>query len=104
MRRQPQWLFEAPFSSEGTFNNSFNSQDFLHPGNWEQPQGYLSSEYEYEYVPSSVRRAFENSVRQADWRNAYLNLNGLNMYEMLRALDGLSPDSLTELWKKSFSF
>jgi len=35
---------------------------------------------------------FEQAVVRNDWRQAFLNLNGLNMYEMLRALDGLSPD------------
>jgi flagellum-specific peptidoglycan hydrolase FlgJ len=44
------------------------------------------------YVPSSTRVRFEQAVVRDDWRQAFLNLNGLNMYEMLRALDGLSPD------------
>jgi flagellum-specific peptidoglycan hydrolase FlgJ len=44
------------------------------------------------YVPSLTRRRFEEAAGQNDWREAFLNLNGLNMYEMLRALDGLSPD------------
>ncbi len=44
------------------------------------------------YAPSSTRVRFEQAVVRNDWRQAFLNLNGLNMYEMLRALDGLSPD------------
>jgi len=39
-----------------------------------------------------TRVRFEQAVVSNDWRQAVLNLNGLNMYEMLRALDGLSPD------------
>jgi flagellum-specific peptidoglycan hydrolase FlgJ len=44
------------------------------------------------YAPSLTRVRFEQAVVGNDWRQAFLNLNGLNMYEMLRALDGLSPD------------
>jgi hypothetical protein len=44
------------------------------------------------YTPSSTRVKFERAALVGDWREALLNLNGLNMYEMLRALDGLSPD------------
>ena len=43
------------------------------------------------YTPSLTRVRFEEAVVHNDWRQAFLNLNGLNMYEMLRALDGLSP-------------
>jgi hypothetical protein len=44
------------------------------------------------YVPSLTRRRFDEAAARNDWREAFLNLNGLNMYEMLRALDGLAPD------------
>ncbi|QLE55452.1 hypothetical protein [Nostoc sp. TCL26-01] len=89
MNRQ-QWLFEAPL----TF-----SENSIHPKlevEWEFP--------EYEYIPSSVRRAFENAVKISDWRSAYLNLNGLNMYEMLRALDDLPSGRLDLLWANRLSF
>lgn len=49
------------------------------------------------YTPSVVRTRFEDAVSRRDWGAAYRNLNGLNMYEMLRALDHLSPASRTEL-------
>jgi hypothetical protein len=44
------------------------------------------------YTPSPTRVKFEQAVYRSDWLQAFLNLNGLNMYEMLRALDGLSPE------------
>ena len=44
------------------------------------------------YTPSLTRGRFEAAVVRGDWREAFLNLNGLNMHEMLRALDGLAPD------------
>ncbi len=49
------------------------------------------------YAPSATRLRFQNAVGQSDWREAFLNLNGLNMYEMLRALDDLPPDRRSEL-------
>jgi flagellum-specific peptidoglycan hydrolase FlgJ len=45
-----------------------------------------------QYAPSSTRLKFERAAASSDWREAFLNLNGLNMFEMLRALDGLSRD------------
>jgi len=60
--------------------------------------GHGAGEYEFEYTPSATRLAFEAAVRGQDWRAAYLNLNGLSMYEMLRALDSLSPASRDSLW------
>jgi flagellum-specific peptidoglycan hydrolase FlgJ len=44
------------------------------------------------YIPSLTRKRFEEAAVRNDWREAFLNLNGLNLYEMLRALDGLAPD------------
>jgi flagellum-specific peptidoglycan hydrolase FlgJ len=43
-------------------------------------------------TPSSARAQFERAASSGDWREAFLNLNGLNMFEMLRAFDGLSRD------------
>ena len=43
-------------------------------------------------APSSTRAKFERAAASGDWREAFLNLNGLNMFETLRALDGLSRD------------
>lgn len=55
------------------------------------------------YRPSPTRRAFEAAVQKKEWKNAYSYLNGLNMYEMLRALDNLDRDKesrprLKEFW------
>jgi hypothetical protein len=47
---------------------------------------------------------FEEAVARNDWREAFLNLNGLNMYEMLRALDGLSPDRRDALLNQREAF
>src|SRR5213075_1626275 len=49
------------------------------------------------YSPSATRRRFEEAVARGDWQQAYLNLNGLNMYEMLRTLDGLSYERCNAL-------
>ena len=61
-------------------------------------------EADQEYVPSAVRATFEAAVRAGDWRNAFLNLNGLNMFEMLRALDALGATSLAALWSQRGRF
>ena len=81
MNKQTQWLFEAPLVT-----SRVHLQEL------------------YEYVPSSVRQNFETAVKVKDWRKAFLNLNGLNMYEMLRALDTLHPDDLNDLWSKRSAF
>jgi predicted chitinase len=57
-----------------------------------------------EYVPSATRGGFEQAARAGDWRNAYLKLNGLNMFEMLRALDALAPDVRSTLWANRNEF
>lgn len=87
MNKQSPWLFEAP----------------LKPGSIEaiprwQTEDEAEFELEYESDPSSVRRAFESAVRASNWRSAFLNLNGLNMTEMLLALDSLRLAKLNELW------
>ncbi len=35
-----------------------------------------------------------------DWRAAFINLNGLNMFEMLRALATLDPLDMNDLWNQ----
>ena len=55
-------------------------------------------EAEYEGVPSAVRAAFETAARAGQWQNAFLNLNGLNMYEMLRAIEAVGAARFDELW------
>jgi predicted chitinase len=57
-----------------------------------------------EYAPSVTRAAFEQATQAGDWRSAFLNLNGLSMYEMLRALDQMPPDALSRLWASRASF
>lgn len=49
---------------------------------------------------SNVRLVFERSASRRDWRNAYLNLNALNMYEMLRALANLTAGQLNQFWDR----
>jgi hypothetical protein len=53
---------------------------------------------------SVVRDNFAKAAQARDWYNAFLNLNGLNMYEMLRALAALAPTLLDELLKESPAF
>jgi hypothetical protein len=40
---------------------------------------------------------FIKAILQKSWGNAFLNLNGLNMFEMLRGLAALDPDDLSDL-------
>lgn len=48
--------------------------------------------------PSTTRRDFERLVAGREWRNAFITLNGLNMYESLQALGSLPRALLTEFW------
>jgi len=100
MRRQHQWLFESPPISTTTepSNSYLNQKRYHYPKEelaWNLPS--------YEYIPSSVRQTFEQNVRNGDWRNAFLNLNGLNMFEMLRTLESLQSVDLTQLWARRTS-
>jgi hypothetical protein len=52
----------------------------------------------------SVYVAFISAAKSHDWRNAFLNLNGLNMFEMLRALGDLDTDTLDALWSQRNTF
>ena len=52
------------------------------------------------YTPSPTRLKFERAAASGDWHEAFLNLNGLNMYELLRALDGLPSDRRGALLKQ----
>ena len=56
------------------------------------------------YTPSLTRRRFEEAAVRNDWREAFLSLNGLNMYEMLRALDGLASDRRNALASQRQNF
>lgn len=56
------------------------------------------------YLPSSTRLRFEYSVAIGDWREAFLTLNGLNMHEMLRALDNLSHGNRSQLLSQRENF
>jgi hypothetical protein len=53
---------------------------------------------------SEVRNNFTKAANARDWNGAFNNLNGLNMYEMLRALASLKPPLLDELLKQSTYF
>ena len=57
-----------------------------------------------EYVPSPTRLKFENAVASGDWREAFRDLNGLNMYEMLRAIDKLSTESRNRMLSQRANF
>lgn len=46
---------------------------------------------------SAVCRNFIDGANRRDWRTAVLNLNGLNMYEMLRSLKALDAVDIAEL-------
>lgn len=87
-----QWLFEA------TFNTEIASP--LHPyANYEDNR-YFELQAPPEpppYQPSIPRRNFEAAVASNTWRDAFLNLNGLNMFELLRSLDELSVDRRNQL-------
>jgi subtilisin family serine protease/predicted chitinase len=61
-------------------------------------QPYDAWEHDASEAGSSVREAFEAAVRARDWRTAYLNLNGLNMTEMLTALDAIGQLDREALW------
>jgi hypothetical protein len=50
------------------------------------------------YAPSPERTAFEAAVAARNWNEAFTRLNGLNMFEMLRALEAMSPDDRALLW------
>jgi hypothetical protein len=53
---------------------------------------------------SEVRNNFTKAANARDWNGAFNNLNGLNMYEMLRALASLQPPLLDQLLKQSTDF
>lgn len=53
---------------------------------------------------SQTRLNFENAVVKGNWREAFLNLNGLSMYEMLRALDKLSLERRSNLISQRQNF
>lgn len=53
---------------------------------------------------SAVRDQFEKAARARNWNGAFTNLNGLNMYDVLRALAGLPPSLLDELLKQATNF
>ena len=46
---------------------------------------------------STVCRNFIDGANRQDWRAAVLNLNGLNMYEMLRSLKALDATDIASL-------
>lgn len=53
---------------------------------------------------SPTCETFIRSVLERNWRDAFLNLNGLNMYEMLRGLAALDRYDLDELWAERTRF
>jgi hypothetical protein len=53
---------------------------------------------------SEVKEKFLTAAKARSWNEAFWNLNGLNMFEMLRALDQLSSTLLDELLRNTTSF
>ena len=53
---------------------------------------------------SEQRTKFEQAVAKADWTEAFLRLNGLNMQEMLDALAALPKATLDKLIERRFTF
>jgi hypothetical protein len=53
---------------------------------------------------SPTCEAFIRSVLNRNWRDAFLNLNGVNMYEMLRAIAALDVLDRNELWPQRAGF
>lgn len=56
------------------------------------------------YQPSPTRIRFEQATGNGNWQEAFLNLNGLNMFEMLRALSGLSAERRNALMGQREAF
>jgi hypothetical protein len=53
---------------------------------------------------SPTCEAFIRAVIAPNWRDAFLNLNGLNMFEMLRGLAALDRLDLADLWRQQGLF
>jgi hypothetical protein len=71
--------------------------------------GYRNSELEAPtepppYRPSQTRLNFARFITNNEWRNAFLNLNGLNMFEMLRAMEALSSNQRSSLMRQGQAF
>ena len=47
---------------------------------------------------STTCERFITAVQFQDWGRAYTNLNGLNMYEMVRSLAEIDRADLDDLW------
>jgi hypothetical protein len=53
---------------------------------------------------SPTCETFIRAVVAGNWRDAFLNLNGLNMFEMLRGMAALDSLDLADLWAQQGSF
>jgi len=91
MNRQGPVLFEAPLAHEAP--QVLARRRRRRPGPI-VPSGVPSA------PPSRIYQAFITAVTSRDWQNAFLNLNGLNMFEMLRAIAALHPATLHNLWSQ----
>jgi hypothetical protein len=99
MTTTSKWLFEVSPLQEGnhtakffTISNRYTYPEFEAP--LEPPP----------YTPSLTRLNFVRAIANSDWRHAFLNLNGLNMFEMLRALDELSSHQRSRLTQQRQTF
>ncbi|HEY9639176.1 MAG TPA: DUF2272 domain-containing protein [Coleofasciculaceae cyanobacterium] len=98
-RQQSQWLFETPPLLE----TNYLSNSYTIPNGYSHPELEIPSEPP-PYSPSLTRLNFARAVANSDWRQAFLNLNGLNMFEMVRALDVLSASQRFKLINQRQSF
>src|SRR5262245_64773970 len=57
-----------------------------------------------EVVMSPTCENFIRAVLSQTWRDAFLQLNGLDMWEMLRALAALDRQDLNDLWTNQTAF
>jgi hypothetical protein len=56
------------------------------------------------YEASPQRHGFAEAVSHEDWHQAFLSLNSLNMYKMLRAIASLNASDSAALWSHNSEF
>ncbi|MBD2768079.1 S8 family serine peptidase [Hymenobacter sp. BT664] len=52
------------------------------------------------YTPSAGRQAFHAAITASNWSEAFRNLNGLSMYEIMCALGSLARTTLDAFWEQ----
>lgn len=88
MNKQNQWLFEAlPISGLAHYADPLVYRTH-----------YTDFEQEYEDTKSQLRKDFEVAIKEGRWEEAFRKLNGLNMEEMLPAIEAVGPAKFDKLW------